>query len=481
MSDCRWGAALFAAAALIRLVCWMGSAVFGTDSCHYLLMADWMADGRWHDALLVAYHPFYPLLIAATRVLGAGTETAGSLIAILLGAGALLPLYDVVRAVFGRPAAVLAGLLYAFHPAFVETQSDVMTEGCFMFFLFGAMALTRRVMDEPSLPRAALLGASAAAAFLTRVEGLLAIALALGWPALEALRRRTQFPLRAGGVLLTFAVVILALSPYLLWVKSVRGHWALSYKPSVVNAEKAVGVTETGALRGAEEQQRLYRLYGLALLRLSLYGLLAPFMLVGLASLRPVGAWKSLFYLSFPLGQLGGILFALRRHDFMSDRYVMAGMALLGGLAAYGMVVSYRWAERRRPGARWRPAACGVALVLLIAVLSARSFKPRRLELLSYRPAAEWLRARQGSALRVSGVEQVAYYCGSRSYYLPSRGDELEAFLEKTPLDYVTYSQKDVEGRPDYVAMLRSCPRLEAPLEFEGPPGSWKVYFQRVK
>jgi hypothetical protein len=225
----------------------------------------------------------------------------------------------------------------------------------------------------------------------------------------------------------------------------------------------------------------LYRVYAVSLFRLSHYGLLVPFYLVGLAGLRRVGGWNALFYLSFPLGQLGGILFALRKHDFMSERYVMAAMALLGGLAGYGMVEAYRAAARRWPDCRWRAAACGAALVLLLSVLSVRSLKPRRLELVGYRGAAEWIRARQGAPVRVSGLEQVAYYCGSRSYYLPGTCAELGAFLNGERLDYVAYSQKDVESRPEYVAMLRSCPRLEAPLEYQGPPGSWKVYFQRVK
>src|SRR5579872_1201012 len=103
MSDTRWAALLFAAAFLSRVVAALGTAMFGTDGCHYLLMADWMREGRFHDALLIAYHPLYPLLIAATRSLCASTEQAGNVVSILLGSAATLPLFHCAKTAFGRP------------------------------------------------------------------------------------------------------------------------------------------------------------------------------------------------------------------------------------------------------------------------------------------------------------------------------------------------------------------------------------------
>ncbi|RPH37913.1 MAG: hypothetical protein EHM91_14470, partial [Planctomycetota bacterium] len=201
MTDFRWGALLWSAAFLARLLSGLGSAIFGTDGCHYLLMADWMRAGRWHDALMVAYHPMYPLLISAARTVIGGTEAAGEWVSILLASAATIPLFLTVKSVFGRPTAVFTSLLYAFYPRVVEVQADVMTEGTFMFFLFGTMWLTFRMMEEPRLDRAAVLGATAAAAFLTRVEGLLAVALAIGWPLLEAIRQRDGRIRRVGAVL----------------------------------------------------------------------------------------------------------------------------------------------------------------------------------------------------------------------------------------------------------------------------------------
>ena len=481
MSDPRWAFLLFSASFLVRLVCRLGCAIFGTDSCHYLLMADWMHAGRFHDALSIAYHPMYPLLIAAAKVVLPATENAGSAVAMLLGAGATVPLFWMVKDVFGRPTAVVASLMYVFHPAIVEVQSDPMTEGAFLFFLFSTMWLTWRMLQEPGLARGAVLGAAAAAAFLTRPEGLLAIVLSVAWPVVYGICRKDRIPRRLAGAAAVLVVIVLSLSPYLLWVKSVRGRWAMSVRPSMISAERNVGLSE---MPGEEEPgavKRRYGLYGLALLRLTMYGLLVPFYAVGFASLKRLGFWPTLFYLSFPLGQFGGILWALGTHNFMSDRYLMAGSALMAAVAAHGLVVLAAEAARRWPEARWRPALCGVALFLITVAPCGRVFKVRRTELLGYPGAAAFLTAHAAGPVSVSGLEQVSYYCNSRSYYIPSDRAEFERFLKTDRPNYLAYSEKDAKQRPEYVAMLRSHSIDGAPLEYQGPPGTWKVYFVQVR
>lgn len=479
MSDARLTGLLFAAALLARTVAALGSAIFGTDGGHYLLMADWMREGRVHDALSLTYHPLYPLLIAVVRPLAASTEHAGEAVSVVLGAGAVIPFYAVVQALFGRPAAVLTGLLYAFGPMLVEVQSDVMTEGTYLFFSFSSLWLTWKMAQEPTLARGVVLGLSAGAAFLTRTEGLLSVALALAWPVVFSVRHRSGLGTRIAGIALTAAALLLVLSPYLFWVKAQRGHWALSARPSVISSEKAVGV---GAAPAEEESPRgsYYRQYGKGLFRLS--GLLIPFYLLGLPALGRLDRLRAALYFSFPLGQLLGVLVMLRRHDFMSDRYLLTGMTLLLPVAALGLLSALGWLSRRK-GVVARPAF-GAALLLAIAVLPGlRCLKLRRQECLSYPLAAQWILAQGGPRPKgLSGpVEQVAYLTGSRSYYAGSTAEQLRGALKVYPIEYFVYSEKDVRGRSDYVAMLRSFERLEAPVTVDGPPGTWKVYIQRVK
>lgn len=482
MTDSRLAGLLFSAALLTRLVAAMGTAIFGTDGGHYLLMADWMREGRFHDALLLTYHPLYPMLIGLVRSVTSSTEQAGVLVSVTLGAGAILPLFATVKGVFGRPAAFVAGLLYAFGPTVLELQSDVMTEATYFFFFFSSLWLTWRMAEDPHPVRGLVLGACVGAAFLTRPEGLLPIVLSIAWPAIFAIRHREALPRRLLGILATAIAMFLMVSPYLVWVKAQRGHWALSVRASAISGERSVGVGEgEGDEAGVSPSQSVYyRLYGRALFRLS--GVLIPFFLLGLPLLRTLHPWRAMLYFSFPLGQMLGVLVALRRHNFMSDRYILAGMLLLMPVAALGLVQVLRWLSRR-PGLPGRPAL-GATLILVLTVLpGVRCLKLRREECRSYPIAAQWIRMQPGPPPRgMSGpVEQVAYLCGARSYYSPTKADELKPALQSLPIDYFVYSEKDVQNRPEYIAMLKSCDALAPAVAVAGPPGTWTVYIQRVK
>jgi len=479
MTDTRLAMLLFAAAFLARLIAATGSAIFGTDGGHYLLMADWMREGRFHEALLLTYHPLYPLLTAALRSVTPSTELAGELVSTTLGSAAAIPLFAAVRGVFGRPTAFLTGLIYAFGHPLVEVQSDVMTEGAYFFFLFGTLWLTFRMTAEPGPVRGAVLGASAAAAFLTRPEGLLAIALSLAWPAVFILRHHRAPALRIAGIATTALVILLMTSPYLFWVKVQRGHWALSVRPSAIAGERSLGAGAQGE-ETADSQAVLYRQYARALFRLS--GVMIPFFLLGLPSLRKVDMWNGLLYFSFPVGQLIGILVAMRRHNFMSERYLLAGMTLLMPVAALGILRVLDWLSHR-PGPAGRPALGAVLVLLLTVAPGVRCLRLRRVECLSFPAAARWIQSQPGPRPRgMSGpVEQVAYLCGTRSYYTPAGRDDLRQSLKTLPVDYLVYSEKDVTNRAEYVRMLRSCEELEPAVAIAGTPGTWTVYIHRVK
>lgn len=480
MSDARWSLLLFAAAFLVRLVACLGTALFGTDGGHYLLMADGFRQGRFHEALAVGYHPMYPLLIAAMRTFTGTTEAAGNAVSVLLGSAAVLPLYRMVLAVFSRPVAVLAVLLYAFQPAIIEVESEVMTEATFIFFLFSSQWMTWKMIKEPRADRGALAGAASAAAFLTRPEGILAIVLALGWAGLPLLGRSGARARRLGGLAVMLCVIVLAVLPYMLWIRSSQGRWRLSPRNSVASAERELGVGETGTPESTPHSSaRYYGHFAKSVFRLSVYGLWLPFAALGLRSVRRPGA---IFYFSLPLAHLGAILVTLRTHAFMSDRYIMAPMTLLGAVVACGLLSALAFVVRSRPESPRRLAIAGAVLAAVTVLPAIRIFKIRRAECLSYPVAAARILQENPHPRGMSGpVEQVAYLCGARSYYSAASHEGIRDQIEKNHVDYYVYSEKDVTGRPEYVSMLESCPYLAPAVEVDGPPGTLKVYYQRSK
>jgi 4-amino-4-deoxy-L-arabinose transferase-like glycosyltransferase len=478
-SDGRWAGLLFAGALLIRIVTYLGTAIFGTDSGQFLLMADRMSEGRFHEALSVTYHPMYPLLAAGLKPFLGNAERAGFWISILLGSAAVVPLFLTVRAVFGRPAAFVTALLYAFHRYTVEGQADVMSEGTFVFFFFSTAWLVWRVMEQPGLDRAALAGLAAVAAYLTRPEGILAVALAVAWPVAEAIRRRDRLAVRLGGAAVTLGVVLVVALPFLLWVKSVKGHWALSAKWSVDSAGRAF---EIASASPSGRDWGRYADFGVSMIRL-MYYVGIPFYFLGLLGLRGLRWRDGLYFFSFPCGYLAGLLWALRSHPWMSHRYLLPAMEMLGVLAALGLLIAARFLARRWPAPRWQAAALGLVALVTVGP-SLRLLGLRRDEAASLRDAAAWMRA-QGPPERsvVSTQDQLGYLSGSKMVWYPETWDEFLALLQDQRPAFVAYTDKDLGRKPPYVDRLRECDRLAPAVTFKDPSrkGVWTVYVHRVQ
>jgi 4-amino-4-deoxy-L-arabinose transferase-like glycosyltransferase len=414
------------------------------------------------------------------RPVSGNTALAGHAVSVVLGAAAAVPLFLIVRELFGRPIALVTALMYAFQPKIVDVQSDVMTEGTFFFFFLSSMWLTWQAAEEPSLDRAVVLAGAAAAAFLTRAEGVLALVLAVAWPAWETVRRRKWDAVRIGSVLLTPVVMVLLLSPYLWWVRSVKGHWSLSVRPSLDSAERAAG-TWIGSQGGGEAWGSLYIKYLQSILRMSLYGVLFPLYLLGLPSLKRLGIRKGLFYAAFAGGWMGGVWLTLRQHNAMSDRYLFIGMTLLSAIAAAGLLSAFELAERRWPAARWRPAACWTVLFLVAVAPGARWLTVRRAENRSYVDAARWIRAQGRPVTVISGTAQVAYLASAWPAYPPEDRADAVRLVTQGHVGCFVYDERDVKSLPAMVKMLRDAEFLEPPVRVTGSPGTLDVFVQFVK
>ncbi|MBI2901898.1 MAG: glycosyltransferase family 39 protein [Planctomycetes bacterium] len=463
MSDRRLAALLVLTALLARIVAWLGTPIFGTDSAQMMRMADGFFEGRWRAALEVGYHPLFPFLMSLLKPL-AGTERAGFAISIALGSAAAAPLFLAARAAFGRPAAFLGTLLYAVHPSVVELHADVMTEGTFMFFLFTAVWLGTEAVEEPRWDRALLAGLAAGAAYLARPEGLLAVAGIPCWLLVSAWRGRRAA--RAGTAALALATALVVMSPYLLWARSVKGRWTLSAKGSVQAVEGAEERKPEATEKGGEVRVRnpwaeLWK----HLLRVTQIFLL-PLLAVGFLGLRK--RWSLLVYLSFPIVYWAAIVWATTRNPYTSYRYLLPGMMLLLPVAAAGVERLLR--AIRRPA--WWPAAAAA----LAVVLAARDMRTVRADERPMRAAAAWIREQgrpapldrskagpTGPAIVASTTDKVSYLAGSPYRPMPATWEEF--MRTRGESDYVVYTDKELEQRkPPYLGRIRE--HLGDPVRF---------------
>ncbi len=148
----------------------------------------------------------YPAILLALHQMGLDWETAGKWWGVLIASLVVVPMYGWARRQFDEQVAVVACLLYAFHPKMIEWSPELIRDSTFWFFFMLAIYLLWRAATEVRVGWYAAAGVAMWLAALTRFEGLfLAIPLALWsfwrWRALKTARGRLL-----AGVLLCLAI-----------------------------------------------------------------------------------------------------------------------------------------------------------------------------------------------------------------------------------------------------------------------------------
>lgn len=476
MSDARLAFLLAIAAFLARYTLYLGTTIFGTDSAQFLLMAQWMGEARFHDALAITYHPFYPFLAAVLNVFVGDLERSGFWVSMVLGSAAAVPLFLLVRSIFGRTPAIVTALFYAVQPHTVEVHADVMTEGTFAFFFFSSMWLCWRSIEEPSLERSIVAGLAACAAYLTRAEGILAVALVTFWPAAVALGRREGRFRRLAGVGVGIAAILILAFPFLVWVKSQMGTWKLSAKVSVNEAGRSFESAQPrdediGAKQGKSVWSGRYMKFVQSMGRLT-YFVTVPFLILGFWGLRGHGWRGTLFYFSFPLLYLAGLLWSLRGVPYMSYRYLIPSMNLLMVMAGLGVgVLLRRWPDPRRT--RWALAAVGAAVFVMLVP----SLRPHRHEESGYREAGRWLAAHKAPGAQFyTTTDKLNFLAGGGIRGFPPGLAAFRKEVEKSPAAYYVIVEKDMKEVRPFVEWLRSSGKVGEPVTIAaGSPGVWSV------
>jgi hypothetical protein len=183
---------------------------FGSDSFHYLLLAQSLASGHGFvsggsqhpDATRL---PVYPALIACAYLAVRDLERAAILITAAGGAMAVLPLTMLARATFGRRAFGPAVALGTFS-CVIGVAWRLLPEAVYLPLALGSVACTWWSVRRPSRDASLLTGVVSAIAAVTRAEGLAWVLFAGSWSFLDGGPARPGRPgrwARASLVLLT--------------------------------------------------------------------------------------------------------------------------------------------------------------------------------------------------------------------------------------------------------------------------------------
>lgn len=246
-------AGILVSAGLIRLAYALFPRVVRWDEAGHLLVASNLVTGRGYSELAgtldVHLPPMLPLTSAALLKLGLAPEWATAAIHIVTGSLLCLPIYALGKAFYGRRTGLIAAALVAVYPALAARPFlwSTMTESPFLLFVFSGVWAVFRALGMGSPQGAPGSGSSLAwawypgtgiffgLAYLTRPEGLTCFAVLGLFMAFWHLTRKTLFrPAVTARLALAVIACLLVMSPYVLYLRHVTGHWLLSGKVGLI-------------------------------------------------------------------------------------------------------------------------------------------------------------------------------------------------------------------------------------------------------
>jgi hypothetical protein len=188
------------------------------DPRFFHLAANLLADGHGYIAPLpfldhgsviasTEHPPLWSALLAVFSAVGARSYAAHELVACGVGAATIVCAGVLGRRVGGERAGLLAACAVALYPVFVAMDGSLMSEPPYATAIAVCLVLAFRMVERPSLPRAALLGLAIGLATLVRGEAIGLLVVLLVPVVLQTPRGRR---LVHAGVILGVALVTIA-------------------------------------------------------------------------------------------------------------------------------------------------------------------------------------------------------------------------------------------------------------------------------
>lgn len=503
-------------ALLLRLGLLLSHPVVLTEGTTYVTIAHNLLAGHGYVGILGGREPFapplYPWLIAAGTVVTGQGVTSARLVSWLAGIALVPATFWLGRQLFDRRSGLWAALLVAGTPLLVEYSSLEWSETLYAVLLVTGLALAWQARRSARGQLAVLAGLSLGAAYLTRVEGALAAAVAALWLVLARYpsgRARWQLPAALLG-----AFALLAL-PYVVWLSSALNRPAWESKSGlnfVIAQRMAAGASYVDAAYGLDASGRptgVFLARGARLVegappadepavtagqRLHLFGesaaeawgelrlyLLSPWMLLALAggvfvtllpaSRRAGWHWATGYLGSFLLPALVVIILVPQVYTRYLAPLLPLGLVWVGVALArlHGWVTVWTaargWGGPR--GARWAGALVGLALALLLlsSLPRSSSVTVRRAVDVDQQRAGAWLAQHVGpSPLRIMAVHsQIPFYANGIHVPLPNGTPaQVLAYAETNAVDVIVTSPRKLAGRPR-LAAWRNGAELPAP------------------
>lgn len=178
--------------------------------------------------------PFYSLVIALFSFLPVKLEAAARIASITMDALVTLPLFGIARIFLPRIASlVVCGLWATFYFSLFYAPSPLSQSTYLFMLLSGTFLLYRATLNGAGLWLYALSGACLSAAYQTRPEGIVSLAVGLFLVAICSIRNDADRLRQIKGSAIFLLLFAVAALPYLLALHAQLGHWTFTAKTTV--------------------------------------------------------------------------------------------------------------------------------------------------------------------------------------------------------------------------------------------------------
>ncbi|MGQ9715340.1 MAG: ArnT family glycosyltransferase [Anaerolineae bacterium] len=211
--------------------------VWGDEPFYLWLGRNLMATGVYSftGSWDVHHTPLYPLVSGLVYLLTGDLQRASDLCYLLFGTLLVLPVYALGRDLYGRMAGLASAAVVAVLPSLVVGPLlwGTMTEPPFLFLVAGGMGCLWRGVRRGWTAGYALAGVAFGLAYLARPEAIWYPVALGGYLALVGLLRREWRVVPWLRLLALGGAFLLAIFPYLAYVRVHTGHWMVSEKVGV--------------------------------------------------------------------------------------------------------------------------------------------------------------------------------------------------------------------------------------------------------
>ena len=245
-----WGLFIFAVIFRLLLMVQFRFAV-SFDEAHYLRLSASIFERGLSGLLHPYWTPFYPGVIAFTRLMTVDPELAGRLINVLSGSLLVLLIYRLSRELFGKKEAFFAGLLVSIYPPLAYMNTNVMPETLYTLTGISGLYLGWKSIQKMRPDRGLLAGLFWGMTYLLKPEGagFLLVYIVIGGIFFSyqiVVRRERKCVLIP---MLTIIGFLLVASPYFLYLRKVTGEWTLSAKAGVNQQLEAAEMFDMGDVK----------------------------------------------------------------------------------------------------------------------------------------------------------------------------------------------------------------------------------------